>query len=288
MSDAAGRAVPTRSRRGVGLLVAAAAVVAAGALALATALNPRTAALWTVPTAVVVGWEWRFLRHNAGANHPPGEPGAVATGLGVANAVTLVRGVLYAAVAGFLLTGGLPGAWAWTPALLYGAGASLDAVDGALARGPGRPTALGGKLDLAFDTLGFLVAPLVGVAWGLLPVWYLSLSAARYLFNLGRWRRRVRGLPVYDLPDSRVRRPLAGLQMAFIAVALAPVLPTAVVRALAAVVLVPSLSVFVRDYLVVAGHLRTRSSEPSPGEAGRPTAGDAAATADRADPTDGD
>jgi CDP-diacylglycerol--glycerol-3-phosphate 3-phosphatidyltransferase len=62
-------------------------------------------------------------------------------------------------------------------------------------------------------------------------------------------------LPVYDLPPSRVRRPLAALQMLFITVALLPLVPTAVVHPLAAVVVTPSLVVFARDYLVVAGHL---------------------------------
>jgi len=280
MSDA----VPTRPRRAA-LLLAAGAFVATGALALAAVVDPRTAALWTVPTAAIVAWEGRFLRRNAGANHPPGDPGAVAATLGVANAVTLARGLLYAAVAGFLLTGGLPDALAWTPALLYGAGVALDAVDGALARGPGRLTALGERLDMAFDTLGFLVAPLVGVAWGRLPAWYLSLSAARYLFKLGRWQRRARGRPVFDLPDSRVRRPLAGLQMAFIAVALAPPLPTTVVGTLAAVVLAPSLSVFVRDYLVVAGHLGASIPETPGHGGGGPTADAPERPGKRAEPS---
>jgi CDP-diacylglycerol--glycerol-3-phosphate 3-phosphatidyltransferase len=46
--------------------------------------------------------------------------------------------------------------------------------------------------------------------------------------------------------------------MVFITLALAPVLPVGTVGLLAAVVLVPSLAVFARDYLVVAGHFRGR------------------------------
>ncbi|MFC6989401.1 CDP-alcohol phosphatidyltransferase family protein [Haloplanus sp. GCM10025708] len=134
-------------------------------------------------------------------------------------------------------------------------GVALDAVDGATARTAGRRTELGERLDLAFDTLGFLVAPLVGVAWGRLPVWYLSISAARYLYRGGlAWRER-RGRPVFDLSPSRVRRPLAALQMAFITAALLPLLPVRVVHPAAAVVAVPSLAVFARDYLTVTGRL---------------------------------
>jgi CDP-diacylglycerol--glycerol-3-phosphate 3-phosphatidyltransferase len=142
--------------------------------------------------------------------------------------------------------------------VLYGGGCALDWIDGFAARRAGRTTVLGARLDMAFDTLGFLVAPVIGVLWGRLPVWYLSLSLARYLFKAGRGLRRYRGRPVYDLPPSRVRRPLAGVQMVFITVALAPVVPVETVRALAAVVLVPSLAVFARDYLVVSGYFRGR------------------------------
>lgn len=239
----------------IALATALVVAVAVGAGAVTAGVGPVTAGAWLLPATVVVAWEGVFLSRRTDLNHPTGDPNAVADGLGVANAVTLGRGLLYAGVAGFVLTGPLTGAWAWAPALLYGSGAALDAVDGAVARRLGRPTVLGEKLDMGIDTLGFLVAPLVGVAWGRIPVWYLTLSAARYLFKLGRWRRQRRGLPVFDLPPSRVRRPLAGVQMAFIAVALAPVLPPFVVAAIAAVVVVPSLAVFARDYLVVAGRI---------------------------------
>lgn len=270
MSDAVPVGVAARPRARVAGVVAALFVVAAGAGAgaLAVGVDTGAAGAWLLGTLVVLGWEWQFLVRRVGLNHPPGareSPSGVddgvgagigaGGGIGVANAVTLGRGALFAAVAGLLLTGPLPGPWRWAPALLYGAGAGLDAADGAVARELGRRTVLGARLDLAFDTLGFLVAPLVGVAWGRLPAFYLAISAARYLFKLGLWSRRRRGLPVFDLPASRLRRPLAGLQMGFIAVALAPVVPVGTVAAAAAVVVTPSLAVFGRDYLAVTGRV---------------------------------
>ena len=221
----------------------------------AVSLGAASAAVrWAIPTALVAGFELWFLRAHLARNHPKGAEGERYPRLGAPNLVSLLRGGAYAGVAGFALLE--PTAWvAWLPALLYGTGSALDWIDGLLARLSEQTTVLGVKLDMAFDTLGFLVAPVVGVLWGRLPVFYLSLSAARYLFKAGTARRRRRGLPVSELPKSAVRRPLAGLQMAFITVALAPVLPADIVFPAAAVVLTPSLAIFARDYLVVAGHV---------------------------------
>ena len=207
---------------------------------------------WLAPVAAVAGFQLLFSYRHLDANCPDGDEVSVYRSLGLPNIVTLGRGGLVAALAGFGALTPQPEI-AWLPALLYGAGVALDFFDGFLARRTERTTVLGAKLDMAIDTTGFLVAPVVGVLWNQLPVWYLSLSAARYLFKLGCWLRRRRGRPVFDLPASRVRRPLAGIQMGFITLALVPIVPLATIRPLAAVVLLASLSVFVRDYLAVAG-----------------------------------
>lgn len=244
-------------------LTATAFVVATAAVVvgLVRAFDSRTAGLWLLGTAVVVGYQLWFLHRSLEHNHLP-DGGDLRSRLGVANAVTLGRGWLYAGVAGFVLVvPPVDSTWRWAPVAWYGGGILLDWVDGALARTVGQRTVLGARLDMAFDTVGFLVAPLVGVVWGRLPVWYLSISAARYLFKAGRGWRRARDRPVYDLPPSRLRRPLAALQMVFITVALLPVTPQALIYPLAAVVVFPSLGVFLRDYLVVAGHLE-RESKP--------------------------
>jgi CDP-diacylglycerol--glycerol-3-phosphate 3-phosphatidyltransferase len=268
------------------------AVLAAGLVVVAVtrSFTPVDGVLWLCGAAVPTGYTLWVLRRSLGLNHPPesasgtdgvadersesaARAGASRTDggkrlyptLGLANGITLGRGWLYAGVAGFLLV--VPPAesvWRWLPALWYGTGILLDWVDGAVARSVSRRTVLGERLDLAFDTLGFLVAPLVGVVWGALPVWYLAISAARYLFKFGCWLRRRRGLPVYDLPESRLRRALAGLQMVFIAAALLPVTPPAVVWPAATVVMTPSLVVFARDYFVVSGRLREANANRNP------------------------
>jgi CDP-diacylglycerol--glycerol-3-phosphate 3-phosphatidyltransferase len=231
------------------------ALALAGRALLADVASSAAATRWLLVAGAAVAYEVWFLRRHLDRNRPEG--GVALSSLGLPNAVTMVRGFLYAGVAGFLLVppGALSPAARWLPGVCYGVGAVLDALDGRLARHNGSETVLGRKLDLAFDTLGFLVAPVVGVAWGRLPAAYLSLSAARYLFRAACWWRDGRGLPVGDLPESRVRRPLAAFQMAFIAVALLPALPPRLVHPAALAAVAPSLAVFARDYLAVTGRL---------------------------------
>lgn len=173
---------------------------------------------------------------------------------GLANSITLVRGGLYALVAGFVVVP-MTTELAWVPAVCYGTGVVLDKLDGTVARTIGKQTPLGTRLDMAFDTLGFVAAPLVAVLWGRLPVWYLSIAAARYVYLGGiRWRR-LRGRPVGERPDSDLGKYLAGSQMVFLTVALVPVVHSDTLFAVAPAILAPSLAVFARDFLVVSGRL---------------------------------
>lgn len=237
---------------GVGLPLLAAVALAA---TLRWVLPVGPTGQWGLSPAVVAGGCWAgqlwYVGYSLGSTRPGGEQDRL---FGLANTLTLFRGALYAVVAGFAVLPPETGL-AWAPALCYGVGIVLDKLDGTIARSVGSETDLGERLDVAFDTFGFVVAPVVAVSWGLLPAWYLSISAARYVFVGGiRWRR-FRGHPVFDRPDSDLGKYLAGIQMAFLTVALVPAAPTGLVRAVAPVILAPSLAVFARDYLAVSGRL---------------------------------
>ncbi len=174
---------------------------------------------------------------------------------GPADVVTLLRGALYAAVAGFVVVRPAP-PLAWVPALLYGTATLLDYVDGTVARTVGTETEVGGRLDVALDAFGTVVAPLVAVAWGQLPVWYLSLSAARYVYVGGLvWRRR-RGRPLFEAPDGNLSRYLGAAQMVFITAALVPATPAVLVEVVALPLLAASLASFARDFLAATGRER--------------------------------
>ena len=243
------------------------------ALGLSAAFPATATGRLGVPPAAVAGlclagqlWYVAFGLGGVDATRTPAdEPtdGSTARGggprlFGLANGVTLVRGAFYATVAGLVVAPSDAGV-AWIAAAGYGVGVLFDGLDGRVARTIGTETEIGRRLDMAFDTFGFVAAPLVAVGWGVLPVWYLSLSAARYVFRGAVGLRRARGRPVYDLPDSDLGKYLAGVQMCFLTLALAPVVPTPAVRTVAPIVLAPSLAVFARDYLVVSGRVSRRA-----------------------------
>jgi CDP-diacylglycerol--glycerol-3-phosphate 3-phosphatidyltransferase len=175
--------------------------------------------------------------------------------LGHGTHTTLLRGLLIAATAGFLVTIGtgarplLP----FVPAALYTAAALGDGLDGYLARRQQHTTQLGAELDTTLDALGLLVAPLLAVLYGKLHASYLLVSVAYYLFQWGIHWRVTHDRPVYPLPPSRLRRHLAGLQMAVVAAALWPPLPEALTRPLGVVFMLPLLIGFCRDWLHVSG-----------------------------------
>lgn len=179
---------------------------------------------------------------------------AVGSTLGPANAVTVGRGVLSAWVFGFaFLPASSPAFAAWLPALCYGVAVLSDALDGAVARALNCETRLGERLDIEYDAFGLLAATSAGVVAGVVPWPYLAVGLARYAFVAGRAVRRRRGRPVFDLPPRRSRRVLAGLQMAYVVVALAPPTPRSVAVAGAALCGLPLLLGFVRDWLFVTG-----------------------------------
>jgi CDP-diacylglycerol--glycerol-3-phosphate 3-phosphatidyltransferase len=116
-------------------------------------------------------------------------------------------------------------------------------------------TSLGSALDNEFDALGLLIAISLAVWYGTLHVWFLPIGMARYAFSLGIWFRHRRGLPVYPLPQSTSRRPIAGFTMGFTSAMLWPIVspPGTILAGL--LFLVPFTASFTRDWLVVIGAL---------------------------------
>jgi len=212
------------------------------------------ALLWLLQSMAVwaLSWQgvWQLREHNR-----PAPDAALYPTLGLANQLTILRGVLIAATGGFLLQ--LPGnaLLIWAAALLYSVAAILDRVDGFVARRTHQTSLLGSELDTFFDALGLVVAPLLAVLLGKIHVSYLLVSMAYYLFSLARGRRLRQGLPVHPLLPNTLRRTLAGFQMGYVAVVLWPPFQAELTVVAGVAFMLPLLLGFVVDWLVVSGRI---------------------------------
>ncbi|APX95808.1 CDP-alcohol phosphatidyltransferase family protein [Natronorubrum daqingense] len=169
--------------------------------------------------------------------------------------VTIARAGAVVVLAGFVATG-LPtesGIGPWAPAALFALAMVFDAVDGAVARRTNSETAFGSRLDVEVDALAILVGSVVAIAAGTLPLVFLAVAVARYLFVAGRRWRTWRGRSVSTLPANRLRRPLGGFAMLAVLLALTPVPSPAVSYWLGLLVAVPVLANFCWDWLAVSG-----------------------------------
>jgi CDP-diacylglycerol--glycerol-3-phosphate 3-phosphatidyltransferase len=173
--------------------------------------------------------------------------------LGPGTSLSLLRGLLMAPLAGLLLLPPLEGILAWLPALLYTASAVADHLDGLMARRANHVTRLGETLDLELDGLGVLLAVGLAIHYGRLPLAFLAVGLARYGYLLWTVVLRARRRMLHDLPPSKVRRALAGLEIGFLSAALWPIIPPPLALLTGSVFAVPFLISFGRDALVVGG-----------------------------------
>ena len=217
---------------------------------------------WTILAAVTMLYQlwvlWKGLKHN----FRPAE-GRLLSSFGAGNTMTLLRGVLVACLAGFLLVPRPEGWLAWVPGTLYILAVIADFLDGYLARISGTVTKLGEILDMSFDGLGVLAAALLAVGYGQVPAWYLSVALARYVFLGGIRLRTWLGKPVFELPPSTSRRTFAGMQMGFIAIVLLPAFSPPGTHIAATVFALPFLLGFTRDWLSVNGVFRPENKPTS-------------------------
>lgn len=239
-----------------------------------------TAALWLAVWLIFYGWlravwpdsgRWLLLSgaalayglwllwRNLPGNHRAGETTLLPT-LGPGNTLSLVRGLGIGLLVGFLFGPWPPGALAWVIVLIYTVVDLADYFDGYLARRANHVTLLGGALDIEFDGLGTLVVILLAVSFGQLPLWYLALGLARYLFVFGLWLRRRLGRPIYDIPPSIHRRVFAGIQMGFLSVVLWPILPRSMAVIAGSLYAAATGLGFLRDWLVASGVLNPATS----------------------------
>lgn len=230
-----------------------------GAYSLLSRIVPETR-LWLPLALGVAALEIGLLFANLNQNRRPQENVLLST-LGAGNGLTLVRGLAYGLMAGFLLAP-RPGGWLdWMPASLYLLACIGDFFDGYLARITNHATRLGEVLDMEFDSIGMMIALLLAVGYGQLPPIYLTLGLARFLFIGGLTLRRRWHKPEFPMTASLYRRVVAGAHMGFVAVVLWPTLTPPVTYLGGVVFGLPIVLSFGRDWLVMTGWIDpTRAS----------------------------
>ncbi len=225
-----------------------------GGIVLGALWLPHHAGRWIAITSGVFAYQLIFLARHLDLNHRFRDHAPLPT-FGLGTSFTMLRGVMIAWTAGFILSPRPPSLLAWAPAVLYTTAILLDLMDGYAARVEDHLTRLGAALDTELDALGLLVGVSLAVWYGILPPLFLLVGVARYAFQLGIWVRMRRSLPVFELPRSASRRPIAGLTMGFTSAMLWPIVtpPGSIIAGL--IFLVPFTASFGRDWLVVSGWL---------------------------------
>ncbi|MBI5589728.1 MAG: CDP-alcohol phosphatidyltransferase family protein [Deltaproteobacteria bacterium] len=214
---------------------------------------------WLLQAFVVLSYVHFQLFSNLGQNHPP-TTRELRPSLGVANGITLARGLGASCLAGFFMLPSkslLSGAsWIqWTPGLLYLSIGCADFVDGFWARHTLTESVLGQRLDVEIDAMGLLAASALAVRMNRLPLFYLMVGASYYLYKLGIRYRYKRGRIVLPLKDRIQARIAAGLNMGFVGVALLPVFAEKVLSPAACFFAMPLIAGFAWDWLVVSARL---------------------------------
>jgi CDP-diacylglycerol--glycerol-3-phosphate 3-phosphatidyltransferase len=216
---------------------------------------------WMLTSLVIVVYILVILKTGLRSNHRLNDT-RLLPGLGIGNWITFTRAILIAILAGLLVV-----PWPeftakflwclWLPGTIYLLAAILDYFDGFAARITDHQTRLGQDFDTKVDALGLFFAAFVAIKIGQLPIFYLSVGGAYYLFKIGIWYRRKFSKPLIELKPYPQARLMAGLQMGFVSAALFPVLRPPITTVAAVVFMIPFLLGFLRDWLVICGHLAT-------------------------------
>lgn len=254
--------LPSLRRRWLITALLAGLLLLAGYHVLALAWQTGRAFQWLLQASLGMIYLLWVLGRNLSANHRLGEA-RLLPDFGAGNVVTLFRGMLIACLIGFLLQPRPDGWVAWLPGALYTLAVLADFLDGYLARLTRRATRLGEILDMSLDGWGVLVASLLAIQYEQVPLWYLAVALARYLFMIGIWLRRRLNLPVYELSPSVRRRAFAGVQMGFLFFILMPVFAPPGTHLAAAIFALPFLVGFMLDWLTVSGVFKTQPGESS-------------------------
>ena len=223
---------------------------------------------WILQTVFITVYVLGLLRYGLPLNYAARQ-NVLYSNLGYATWITIVRAMLICMLAGFLFqpwphSNASSTSLSWAPGILYITASVLDYVDGLVARGCKHQTHLGAFLDINIDALGLLIAPLLAVWYGQLPIAYLAVGAAYYVFIVGIWLRKKMSKPVVDPKPRPSARIIAGFQMGFVGMALLPIFSPPATTIAAYIFMVPLLAGFVKDWCYACGYPKKNSGAITP------------------------
>ena len=165
---------------------------------------------------------------------------------GWCNTVTFMRAAAVCWLAGLWFAAGAnwPATIAWGASIAALLLLTLDGVDGWLARKRGNSSSFGARFDMEVDSLLALVLAVLVWQTGKVGAWVVLLGLFRPAFILASWRwPALAG----DLPPAWRRKVVCVIQVAALALMLAPVVTDVVATTLAATVLALLALSFGRD-----------------------------------------
>lgn len=221
-------------------------------IAVHVAWHPARASYWGIGASSALVYLLGYTRVYLPLNRP--DPGSsILPQLGIGNRLTLLRGLLFGLLAGLLVLPPLSGLWAWVPGILYTIASLTDMLDGRLARKRAQTTDLGAKLDVEVDSLGILVAFILGVKLGQLPVFFAVAGMLFYGYRLLLWAWKKTGGPIVSPPPRRWRSMVGGFEVGFLCVMLFPVFKPPLTTAVGLAIILPVIVSFLWDGLITTG-----------------------------------
>ncbi|BES71727.1 hypothetical protein RE428_27450 [Marinobacter nanhaiticus D15-8W] len=175
---------------------------------------------------------------------PPTHRPQDADSLGLANQVTLGRGVLICVVAGFIPFNEYAQTHAWTVASITLIALILDGVDGAAARRTRSHSAFGARFDMELDALLILILCGLTIVMDKAGAWVLLIGLYRYIFVvMGRLYPKL----TQPLPESFRRKTICVWQLVTLMICLLPLITPSMATGLLALALALLTYSFMKD-----------------------------------------
>ncbi len=208
---------------------------------------------YVAKTLVVLGVGAVLVLHGLAAHHP-------FRSIGSANLATAARGVLVALLAA-LVGERVSGSVQYVVLAVGAIAATLDGVDGWLARRSNTASRFGARFDMETDALLILTLAVLAWQFGKASAWVVLSGVLRYAFVLAAFAFPWLRAP---LPASFRRKTVAVLQTVALLLVMAPFLPRTASEPIAAVALLALARSFLTDVIWLKREAaRNRSREPA-------------------------